>query len=59
MGKITPCLKPVKTMLETSNLACKDTLIIYLNTVKIIEKQQVVYGIITKMNQIVVQIMIT
>ena len=59
MGKITPCLKPVKIMLETSNLACKYTLIIYLNTVKIIEKQQVVYGIITKMNQIVVQIMIT
>ena len=32
--------------------------IIYLNTVLIIEKQQVVYGIIIEMNQIVVQMMI-
>ena len=31
---------------------------IYLNIVKIIEKQQVVYGIIIEMNQIVVQIII-
>ena len=32
--------------------------IIYLSIVKIIEKQQVVYGIIIEMNQIVVQIII-
>ena len=31
---------------------------IYLNIIKIIEKQQVVYGIIIEMNQIVVQIII-
>ena len=31
---------------------------IYLNIIKIIEKQQVVYGIIIEMNQIVIQIMI-
>ena len=42
---------------KVSNTLIDDT--IYLNTVKTIEKKQEVYGIITKMNQIVVLIIIT
>ena len=42
---------------KVNNTLIDDT--IYLNTVKTMEKQQEVYGIITKMNQIVVLIIIT